>query len=116
VQKYRILLISILISGCGGEGDSSGAITNNISVQSTPTPAPGTLVQVPDNQTNPSLPSYLPGGTFNMTVQFPGSNSGAKHREISSSALPYNSHSLRVTITGKAIITPLLHLLFVSVF
>ena len=100
-------LISILISGCGGGGDSSGVIPNNVSVQSTPTPAPGTLIQVPDNQTTPSIPSYLPGGTFNVTVQFPGSDSGAKHRDMSASDLPYNSHTLRVTITGEAIITPL---------
>jgi len=109
MKKYlilSILLISILLSGCGGGGDSS-IIPNNVSVQSTPTPAPGTLVQVPNNPANPSIPSYLPGGTFNVTVQFPGANSGAKHREISSSDLPYNSHTLRVTITGEAIITPL---------
>ncbi|MEQ8222714.1 MAG: hypothetical protein ABRQ37_10465 [Candidatus Eremiobacterota bacterium] len=100
-------LISLLISGCGGGGDSSGVIPNNVSIQSTPTPSPGTLVQVPDNQTTPSIPSYLPGGTFNVTVQFPGSDSGAKHRDMSASDLPYNSHTLRVTITGEAIITPL---------
>ncbi|MEQ8171891.1 MAG: hypothetical protein ABRQ38_23570 [Candidatus Eremiobacterota bacterium] len=76
-------LISLLISGCGGGGDTSGVIPNNVPVQSTPTP--GTLVQVPDNQTTPSIPSYLPGGTFNVTVQFPGSASGAKHRDMSSS-------------------------------
>ncbi|MEQ8191128.1 MAG: hypothetical protein ABRQ39_24400 [Candidatus Eremiobacterota bacterium] len=110
MKKYSILIFILaitLLSGCGGGGDSSGIIPNNVSVQSTHTPAPGTLVQVPNNPANPSITSYLPGGTFNVTVQFPGADSGAKHREISSSDLPYNSHTLRVTITGEAIITPM---------
>jgi len=108
-MKIYIILLTclILISGCGGGGDISSVIPNNVTVQSTPTGSPGTLVQVPDNPTNPSIPSYLPAGTFNVTVQFPGAGSGRAQKELSGSDLPYNSHTLKVTITGEAIINPI---------
>ena len=114
MKKYSILLIIsileiILIAGCGGGGGSTGVIPNNGSVTTIdPTATPGTLVEVPGNPTatpGSTIPSNLPTGTFKVEVQFPGSGSGLRAKELAGSDLPYNSHTLRVTITGEAIAT-----------
>jgi formylglycine-generating enzyme required for sulfatase activity len=114
VKKYSILfaifiLAIVLIAGCGGGGGSTGVVPNNVTTNpADPTPTPGTLVQVPGNPTNPSnptLPSNLPTGTFKVEVKFPGAGAGADMKELLGSDLPYNSHTLKVTITGEAIAT-----------
>ncbi len=114
MKKYGILLIIsiltiMLIAGCGGGGGSTGVIPNNGSVTTIdPTATPGTLVEVPGNPTatpGSTIPSNLPTGTFKVEVQFPGSGSGLRAKELAGSDLPYNSHTLRVTITGEAIAT-----------
>ena len=113
MKKYSILLIIsilaiILIAGCGG-GGSTGVVPNNGSVTTIdPTATPGTLVEVPGNPTatpGSTIPSNLPTGTFKVEVQFPGSGSGLRAKDLAGSDLPYNSHTLRVTITGEAIAT-----------
>ena len=114
VKKYSILLIIsilsiMLIAGCGGGGGSTGVIPNNGSVTTIdPTATPGTLVEVPGNPTatpGSTIPSNLPTGAFKVEVQFPGSGSGLRAKDLAGSDLPYNSHTLRVTITGEAIAT-----------
>ncbi len=99
----------MLIAGCGGGGGSTGVIPNNGSVTTIdPTATPGTLVEVPNNPTTTpgsTIPSNLPTGTFKVEVQFPGSGSGVRAKDLAGSDLPYNSHTLRVTITGEAIST-----------
>ncbi|MEQ8172704.1 MAG: YCF48-related protein [Candidatus Eremiobacterota bacterium] len=113
MKKYSILLIIsilsiMLIAGCGG-GGSTGVIPNNGSVTTIdPTATPGTLVEVPGNPTTTpgsTIPSNLPTGTFKVEVQFPGAGSGLRAKDLTGSDLPYNSHTLRVTITGEAIAT-----------
>ncbi len=111
MKKYNILLaicIVVLIAGCGGGGDNStGVIPNNVSLPTAaPTATPGTLVEVPGNPAatpGSTIPSSVPTGTFKVEVQFPGGNFGLRAKELAGSDLPYNSHTLRVTITGEAI-------------
>jgi formylglycine-generating enzyme required for sulfatase activity len=114
VKKYSILLAIfilaiVLIAGCGGGGGTTGVVPNNVTTNpADPTPTPGTLVQVPGNPTNPSnptLPSNLPTGSFKVEVKFPGAGAGADMKELLGSDFPYNSHTLKVTITGEAIAT-----------
>jgi formylglycine-generating enzyme required for sulfatase activity len=117
VKKYSILfaifiLAIVLIAGCGGGGGTTGVVPNNVTTNpADPTPTPGTLVQVPGNPTNPgnpTLPSNLPTGTFKVEVKFPGAGAGADIKELIGSDLPYNSHTLKVTITGEAIATSIM--------
>ena len=114
MKKYSILLAIfilaiILIAGCGGGGGTTGVVPNNgITTNPVdPTATPGTLVEVPGNPSNPTVPSNVPTGTFKMEVKFPGSGAGLRAKELTGSDLPYNSHTLRVTITGEVITTPL---------
>mgnify|MGYP000850987984 CR=1 FL=1 len=114
MKKYGVLFVIfilaiVLIAGCGGGGGSTGVVPNNgITTNPVdPTATPGTLVEVPGNPSNPTVPSNVPTGTFKMEVKFPGSGAGLRAKELTGSDLPYNSHTLRVTITGEVITTPL---------
>jgi len=88
-----VIITGIIIAGCGG--GSSGYTGGVSSVEPTSTVIPAVT---------PAAPSA--GGVFKITVNIPGYEVSKKD-SLTANVLPYGSKTLRVTITGEAIDSPM---------
>ena len=84
-------LILILFTGCGGGTDSAVPSINQGDTAETP--------EIPENT------GSTEGGTFTLTLNVPGSSISSE--SISGSVVPWTGKTLRVTITGEFITSPI---------
>ena len=93
-----IAVLAIMITvfaGCGGGGTNSAvpSVENQT----------GNTGNIPEN---PGEPESSGGGTFTISLKVPGPGSSSAKEDLSASVIPWGSKTLKVTITGEFIDTP----------
>ena len=95
VLSAVLVIIFTVFAGCGGGGTNSAvpSVENQT----------GNTGNIPEN---PGEPESITGGTFTISLKVPGPVSSSSKEDLSASVIPWGSKTLKVTITGEFIDTP----------